>query len=107
MFFRQQQYSFLLFFCSKEKPNTVEKWKNNFRVIYNTLTLRVTLATLRVALATLRVALATLRVALIFPPTTVFGFYFFSVLRKMAENPIGFLPHSRNSWRKVPSVEYS
>jgi hypothetical protein len=37
----------------------VEKWKNNFRVIYNTL-----------------------RVALIFPPTTVFGFYYFSVVRK-------------------------
>ena len=35
----------LLFFRSKEKPNTVEKWKNNFRVIYNTLTLRVALAT--------------------------------------------------------------
>jgi hypothetical protein len=33
----------------------VEKWKNNFRVIDITLTLRV---------------------ALVFPPTTVFGFYF-------------------------------
>jgi hypothetical protein len=45
----------LLFFRSKEKPNTVEKWKNNFRVIDNTLTLRF---------------------ALVFLPTTVFGFYF-------------------------------
>jgi len=28
-----------------------------------------------------------------FPPTTVFWFYFFSAVRKMAENPVGFLPH--------------
>jgi len=100
----------------------VEKWKNNFWVIYNTLTLRV---------------------ALVFPPTTVFGFYFpntvpwkngkllsgqsyffprasffsageffsannsirvlfFSVLGKMAENPVGFLPHPRTLCDKAP-----
>jgi hypothetical protein len=27
-----------------------------------------------------------------FPPK-VFGFYYFSVVRKTAENPVGFLPH--------------
>jgi hypothetical protein len=28
-----------------------------------------------------------------FFPLTVFGFYYFSVVRKMVENPVGFLPH--------------
>jgi peptidyl-tRNA hydrolase len=48
-------------------------------VIYNTLTLRVTLTKIKGGGA-------------IFPPT-VFRFYYFSIVRKMAENPVGFLPH--------------